>query len=101
MSGESRYKMHYVSGGGTQYDGGTWEIKQTAKTYKFTKIKDSFYSSHMPECTIKKGSRNQHAIRDWEDGTFTVYPYQNGTPHYFEPILTPTKETLQDKTEEV
>ena len=46
MSGESRYKMHYVSGGGTQYDGGTWEIKQTAKTYKFTKIKDSFYSSH-------------------------------------------------------
>lgn len=27
-----------------------------------------------------------HAIRDWEDGSFTFYPFQAGTPYYFEPI---------------
>lgn len=83
---DKTYKMYYVSGGGTQHDGGTWTIKETSKTYKFTKIKDGYFSSQMPECIIRKEKERRHSLGDWEDGTYTVYPFQSGTPHYFQHV---------------
>lgn len=81
------HKMRTTSGGGNTYDGGEWNIKETDKTYTFTLIKKPFFESSLPEVSrIRKEKEKSHSLRDWGDGTFTVYPFQNGTPHYFEPV---------------
>ena len=87
---KTTHKMRYTSGGGTQYDGGEWSIKETDKTITFSCTKVPFYESHFPQKTrISKSKERKHSFTDWEDGTYTVYPFQSGTPHYFEPIKTP------------
>lgn len=78
--------MDYVSGGGDIYDGGVWTIKETLKTFKFTRIREGIYSSQMSDCLIRKEKERRHCLRDWQDGTYTVYPFQGGTPHYFQPV---------------
>ena len=84
---KATHKMYYVSGGGTQYDGGEWLIKETPKTFTFIRIKDGFFSSHVPEkSVIRKEKERSHCLKDWEDGTYTIYPFQSGTPHYFYPV---------------
>jgi hypothetical protein len=80
-----RYKMIYVSGGGTEYDGGIWEKKETPKTITFTQLEESFYQPNYTILKINKEKECRHCLRDWEDGTYTIYPYQCGTPYYFEP----------------
>lgn len=37
-----KYKCYYMSGGGTEYDGGIWEKKETKKTITFILIKKPF-----------------------------------------------------------
>ena len=79
--------MRYTSGGGAQYYGGKWNIKETKKSFTFTNIEEPFYGTVCPgKMQIKKEKERKHALRDWGDNTYTVYPYQNGTPHYFEPL---------------
>lgn len=79
--------MQYTSGGGTEYDGGIWEIKETPKTMTFQCIEKPFYDGTCPlTMRIRKTKERSHCLRDWEDGTYTVYPFQSGTPHYFEPL---------------
>ena len=104
------YKCTYISGGGTEYDGGIWEKKETPKTISFTltnepfwtpnytKIKiNKFYSKREPRKDgnysayrdfglYKSWLNNGHVLRDWLDGTYTAYPNQCGTPYLFEPI---------------
>lgn len=78
--------MYYVSGGGTEYDGGKWEIKETQKTFSFNCLENSFYESNCPEIMrIKKDKEKSHCLQINDDGSFTVYPFQNGTPHIFIP----------------
>lgn len=35
---------------------------------------------------VLRKNKGGHAIRDWGDGTFTLYPFQAGIPYYFVPI---------------
>ena len=82
------YKMYYVTGGGTEYDGGKWEIEEKPKSFIFKCIEQPFYESHCPvNMRISKNKELRHCLRNNEDGSFTVYPFQCGTPHIFEPIL--------------
>ncbi len=98
-----KYKCIYINGGGTEYDGGIWEIKETPKTITFICIKKSFFSVDWDKIRVNKfykGNKpawrdfgdyiaymnNGHCIRDWKDGTYTIYPEQCGTPHIFEPL---------------
>lgn len=83
-----KYKCIYVSGGGTEYDGGIWEKKETPKTIIFTCIKKSFFAVDWDKLVINKDEKKnkRHCLRDWLDGTYTIYPNQCGVPHIFEPI---------------
>lgn len=83
-----KYKMYYVSGGGTHYDGGIWEKKETPKIIILTCIEKSFYEANWDKLVIHKEEKknHRHCYRDWGDGSFTVYPDQCGTPHIFEPV---------------
>lgn len=83
-----KYKCIYIGGGGTEYDGGIWEKKETPKTITFTCIKQSFYAVDWNKLIINKGLKKnkRHCLRAWEDGTYTIYPDGCGTPHIFEPI---------------
>ena len=78
--------MSYFGGGGTKYDGGIWEVKETPKTITFTQIKESFFNPNWTKIIWHKNKERRHCLRDWGDGTYTLYPDQCGTPHYFVPI---------------
>ena len=82
-----QYKMYYVSGGGTHYDGGEWDVVETPKTITFKETKKSFFESACPKLMrISKTKERSHCLRDWEDGSYTVYPFQSGTPHVYTPV---------------
>lgn len=85
---KNQFSCRYVSGGGTEYDGGIWEKKETPKTIIFTQIKKSFYQPNWTSLKINKDQKkfNRHTLKDWGDGTYTIYPDQCGTPHIFEPL---------------
>lgn len=80
--------MQYFSGGGHTYNGGVWDLKETPKTYTFTLLNEPFFESNCPRTMkIRKEKERSHCLRDWEDGSYTVYPFQSGVPHVFEPIV--------------
>ncbi len=83
-----KYKCVYISGGGKEYDGGIWIKKETPKTITFTCIEISFFGVDWDRLVIYKNpKRNQrHCLRDWDDGTYTIYPDRCGVPHIFTPI---------------
>ena len=67
------------------------DVKETEKSYRFiliefqsrysaTQMEDFFRKSN--EVTIRK-DRGGHAIRVWDNESFTFYPYQAGVPFYF------------------
>jgi hypothetical protein len=88
-----KYTCKYYSGGDTEYDGGIWEKKETPKTIRFTLIEEPFFDLNWNDLIIKKDitKNTRHCLRDWKDGTFTIYPDRCGTPYVFEP-LTKTNE---------
>lgn len=83
-----KYTCKYYSGGGNAYDGGIWEKKETPKTITFTQIKKSFFNPNWQLLKINKDEtkNKRHCLKDWNDGTYTIYPDQCGKPHVFEPI---------------
>jgi len=92
-----KYTCKYSSGGGTEYTGGIWEKKETSKTITFTCVKKSFFEAGWDKLRFKKSTKNtsRDDIRysgygsvmiDWQDGTYTIYPNQSGTPFLFKPI---------------
>mgnify|MGYP001577740541 CR=1 FL=1 len=92
------YKMYYISGGGTEYDGGLWKIHQTPKTYTFICIKKSFYEGGCPfNMKIKKENGGIHFLQLNDDKSFTIYPYRNGKPHIFESVNHKVKGELNEE----
>jgi len=93
-----QYNCVYVSGGGTEYPEGRWRIKTlTDKTMIIVKVSEAeIYSTYdrgdKLSCLLinsqNAGRPWKHPLRDWEDGTFTIYPNQAGIPYYFEPVKT-------------
>ena len=72
----------------------TIDIEEKEKTYIFHLIKNTsrFSRGHF-EMMFKKSNRvivkkekGSHAIKDWNDGTFTIYPYRLGFPYLFKKI---------------
>jgi len=93
------FTCKYISGNGTEYDGGIWRRKETPKTITFEQLEESFYQPGWTKLKVKKetlntarGDKRYHGfgnvLIDEEDGTYTIYPDQCGTPHIFEPIET-------------
>ena len=86
----AKFKCVYVSGGGTEYDGGDWEvITDTQKSLILKRIRKEFFEGFDKDILRlrKDNARGEHCLRLWDDGTFTVYPYRSGTPYYFEPLV--------------
>lgn len=83
-----QYTCKYYSGGGNEYDGGVWEKKETSKTIVFRQIKKSFFNPNWELLKINKDEmkNKRHCLKNWGDGTYTIYPDQCGKPHLFEPI---------------
>lgn len=82
-----KFKMYTVNGGGNKYDGGLWEINETLKIISFKCIKKPFFVLNCPEkMRIKFKKEKSHCLRVWADDSYTVYPFQSGIPHIFEPI---------------
>jgi len=88
MKKGNKYKCIYVSGGGTEYDEGEWQIKiLTEKTVVIEKITEQRVYGNFErgsKIVCRKGNRN--LLNDLGDGTFTIYPQQSGTPYYFTPL---------------
>lgn len=76
-----------TGGDGTQQDEGIWIVKiKTDKTLIMELVSEPFYSNYAKGNTLKIGARFHNPVEFWDDGTFTVYPGQAGTPYYFEPV---------------
>ncbi len=69
----------------------TIELKETEKSYIFNliELKSRYCPAQIEELFRKskhvviRKNKGGHAMRKWEDGTFTLYPYQAGVPFYF------------------
>ena len=70
----------------------TISVKSTPKRYVLTLIEDKsrFKDGHIKmlfdkgkTATIGKDKPSRHAIIDWGDDSFTIYPFRNGIPFYF------------------
>lgn len=86
------YHMTYYSGGGTGYDGGSWMVIKSPKSIKFENLEPPTFDSLMPlKARIKLDNSGRHVIKDWEDGSYTVYPDRSGIPHVFEPSFAARK----------
>lgn len=77
--------MEYGSGGGTWYDGGTWEGKETPKRITLTLIDEPFYEPLWKKIVLEKGETKENPYSE-DDGELTVYPDQCGKPHIFTPV---------------
>lgn len=85
-----KYKCTYTTGSGTEHSDGVWSKKQTPKTITMEKISEmdnnvGVYAMHKVGTKLKVGLNTGNPLNDHEDGTFTVYFQQAGTPYYFEP----------------
>ena len=83
-----KYKCVYYFGDGTEYDGGVWEKKETAKTITFTLLEKPFFDLNWEILKINKDPKTnrRHCLRDWAVGNYTIYPDQCGTPYVFSPL---------------
>jgi hypothetical protein len=54
----------------------------------FTLFEKPFFDLNWEILKINKDPKKnrRHCLRDWEDGTYTIYPDQCGTPYVFEPL---------------
>ena len=88
MIKEQKYQCVYTSGEEIEYDEGIWKIiTLTGKTTIIEKISEKgIYGSYEKGDKIKCRENNGNPLRNWGDGTFTIYPNQGGTPYYFKPI---------------
>ena len=78
-----KYLCTYLSGGGTVYDGGIWELKETPKTFTFTLLEKPFYSLNWDKLVYHKEKPGRHALHQYEEDEFVIYPDRCGTPYSF------------------
>lgn len=91
------YTSDVTSGGGVTSHAGDWKItsltdksvtlQMTAKPTTIWGEAGLASSAKVGDTvTVKRDNSGRHCLRDWEDGTFTVYASRNGIPHYFKPL---------------
>ena len=82
-----KYQCTITGGDGSERNGGIWEKKETDKMIYFKYADDLHFEPLFTLIKIRKIDNNSRdMLRDWDDGTYTAYPKQCGTPYYFEPI---------------
>ena len=62
-------------------------ITLTTKTIKLERIieeDDVDIGNSFDSLQCKWNNKCKHCIRNWGDGTFTIYPHRCGQPYYFE-----------------
>lgn len=90
-----KYRVAYLDGGGTEYEDGVWTITKTPKRIIAEKTEEymtGIFAMHEvgEKIRIGKGTGNPIKYKE-EDGSFTCYFNQAGTPYLFTPL---TKATL-------
>ncbi len=79
-------------GNGREVDEGEWRLVKIRGGFSLTKItKRASAESEYDDGDVlvcKRG--NGHPVREWDDGSLTVYPYQAGIPYYFTPQVGPS-----------
>ncbi len=85
---QPRYTCKYISGGGVEYDGGIWRKQDRPQTITFVCVKEPFFDIAWHKLVIHKDPKKnkRHCLRDWQNGTYTIYPDQCGTPYIFKPF---------------
>lgn len=87
-----KYRVYYITGSGTEHDDGIWTIKKTPKRIIAEKIEEfmsGIFAMHEVGDKIRIGKDTGNPIKDEDDdGSFTVYFRQAGTPYIFKPIGT-------------
>lgn len=88
MKKEQEYNCVYTAGNGLDYEEGVWKIKTlTKKTLIIEKISEQEgFANYEKGKKIRCAKNSGNPLRDWQDGTFTIYPQQAGTPYLFVPI---------------
>jgi hypothetical protein len=85
-----KFTCTHTTGDGKEIDEGTWEVKtKTDKTLILEKVMEgSVFEYYEVGSIIKCGrlKQNGNTLREWSDGTLTIYPNQCGTPFYFEQV---------------
>ena len=56
------------------------------KIITFRLINPPYFNLNWDILRIYKEKNKRHCLRDWGDGTYTIYPDQCGTPYIFEPL---------------
>ena len=86
------YHCRMVRSGGFDIIDITISVKSTSIRYVLTLIEDKsrFKDGHIKmlfdkgkTTIIGKDKPSRHAIIDWGDDSFTIYPFRNGVPFYF------------------
>jgi hypothetical protein len=91
------YTCEVAGNDSKNYNGGIWKRKETESTIVFTFIlrevlNTNPYHRNDKFTFWKKPNRNgkyrsSHGMKDWGDGTYTIYPNFEGTPYYMKPIV--------------
>ena len=67
-----KYKCTITSGGGTEYDGGDFEIKETPKTITFNCVREPFFSNRM---TQKDFIKEESGIKFYQQKPLKINKY--------------------------
>lgn len=76
--------------------------RETKKSFIFELVENRgrYYPPHLEmmfsgngKCRISK-DKSPHAIMCWYDGTFTIYPYRDGIPFYFDKYKDPENNVI-------
>lgn len=82
------YKATVVGPSGGEYAAGLWEVLATPSAVTFRLVTPPHGSGRSfvtAEAFVCRRSGGAHALRDWGDGTYTLYPRRGGTPYVFQP----------------
>ena len=86
------YHCRMARSGGMDIQDILISVKSTPKRYTLKLIEDrSWYKDARIEMMFKDGKKvfinkdgpSVHALIDWGDDSFTIYPFRNGIPFYF------------------
>ena len=72
----------------------TMEVKETEKSFIFclVELKSRCGGDHIKRLfhnskrVVIRKNRGGHGMRVWSDEDFTIYPYQAGTPYWFQRV---------------
>ena len=83
-----KYSSYSVGWSWIENDEGDWEITmKTEIQIEITIIRKPIFPNWYEKERIKLNWPCRHAIRIWDDGSFTVYFNRSGKPTIFTPII--------------